>query len=84
MIPRTVRLSTPATTAPAPKSSPLGVDIEPLFRWSDLRRVLVASQRTLDRLRASGKLPRPDLFIGRSPRWKAETIRQWIDAQSWK
>jgi predicted DNA-binding transcriptional regulator AlpA len=84
MTPRTLRLSTatPAATAPAPKYSPLGVDIEPLLRWSDLRRVLVASQRTLDRLRASGKLPRPDLLIGRSPRWKAETIRRWIDTQS--
>jgi hypothetical protein len=84
MTPRTLRLSTatPATTTPAQKSSPRGVEIEPLLCWSDLRRLLVASQRTLDRLRASGRLPHPDMFIGRSPRWKAETVRRWIDTQS--
>jgi hypothetical protein len=27
---------------------------------------------------ASGKLPRPDLHVGRMPRWQAATIRTWI------
>jgi predicted DNA-binding transcriptional regulator AlpA len=53
-------------------------DIEPLLRQSDLPRVLSCSLRTVERLRVSGKLPRPDLHLGRSPRWKRSTISAWI------
>ena len=34
---------------------------------------------TLARLRSAGGLPRPDMLIGRMPRWKPETIRRWIE-----
>jgi hypothetical protein len=53
--------------------------IEPLLTQGDLARLLNASRRTVERLRASGKLPRPDLHIGKMPRWRPRTIREWID-----
>jgi predicted DNA-binding transcriptional regulator AlpA len=53
--------------------------ITPLLRISDLVRFLVCDRRTIERLRASGKLPRPDLSIGRSPRWRASTIQAWVE-----
>jgi predicted DNA-binding transcriptional regulator AlpA len=61
-------------------SRPLADVIEPLLARADLARVLATSLRSLDRMAAAGKLPRPDLYLGvRQPRWRAETIRRWID-----
>jgi predicted DNA-binding transcriptional regulator AlpA len=55
-------------------------DIEALLRMDDLTRVLNCSRREVERMRSSGRLPKPDLYIGkRSPRWKPETIRQWVE-----
>jgi predicted DNA-binding transcriptional regulator AlpA len=53
--------------------------ITPLLRISDLERFLVCDRRTIERLRAAGKLPRPDILIGRSPRWRASTIQTWVE-----
>jgi len=70
---------------PAPQvAESLGVttasEIEPMLVFDDLPRVLSCSRRTVERLRASGKFPKPDLLIGtgsrKSPRWKPETIRR--------
>jgi predicted DNA-binding transcriptional regulator AlpA len=52
--------------------------VEPLLDRHDLATVLRCSLPTLDRLKASGRLPRPDLVLSRSPRWRPETIRRWI------
>jgi hypothetical protein len=30
-------------------------------------------------MRSAGKLPRPDLHVGKLPRWKPESIRRWIE-----
>jgi predicted DNA-binding transcriptional regulator AlpA len=50
---------------------------------ADLARVLNCSRRVVERMRAAGRLPKPDLFVGnRSPRWRPETIRRWIDEQA--
>jgi predicted DNA-binding transcriptional regulator AlpA len=73
-----------ASSRPASTASTVATSIDPLLAQVDLCRVLVTSQRTIDRLRASGRLPRPDLHIGRSPRWRPDTIRSWIDQQSHK
>jgi predicted DNA-binding transcriptional regulator AlpA len=53
--------------------------IESLLSIDDLIRILGCSRRLLERMRAAGKLPHPDIMIGRMPRWKAETIRDWIE-----
>ncbi|SVE35306.1 uncharacterized protein METZ01_LOCUS488160 [marine metagenome] len=41
--------------------------------------ILDVSLRTVWRLRAASKLPR-SVEIGKSVRWKAEEIAEWIDA----
>jgi hypothetical protein len=52
--------------------------VEPLLDRSDLGNVLKCSLVTLDRLKSAGKLPKPDLILGRSPRWRAESIRAFL------
>jgi hypothetical protein len=54
--------------------------VEPLLTRRDLSRVLRVSLPVLDRLKASGRLPKPDLVLSRrSPRWRATTIRRWVE-----
>jgi predicted DNA-binding transcriptional regulator AlpA len=53
--------------------------IAPLLKINDLARVLSCSRREIERMRSAGRLPRPDLTVGRrSPRWRPETILAWI------
>ncbi len=54
--------------------------IEPLaYRLDELADALGVSRRTLERERSAGRLPRPDLHIGRAPLWRCETIREWLE-----
>jgi hypothetical protein len=53
-----------------------------LVRLNDLPTLTRIGKRTIERLRASGKLPKPDLRVGKMPLWKVETIRDWIEALS--
>ncbi len=64
---------------PPPPATRAAVLVQPLLTREDLCAVLRCGTATLDRLRAAGRLPRPDLRIGRSPRWRPETIRRWIE-----
>ncbi len=52
---------------------------EPMLGIDDLAALLSCSRRLIDRLRSAGKVPKPDIQIGRMPRWKAATIRAWIE-----
>jgi len=36
------------------------------------------SRRVLERERAAGRMPKPDLRIGKMPLWRVQTIRQWV------
>jgi len=56
--------------------------IESLITVDDLAMVLVTTRRTVDRMRSAGKIPKPDLHVGKMPRWRPETIRRWIDQQA--
>jgi predicted DNA-binding transcriptional regulator AlpA len=56
-----------------------GPPIEPLLSLDGLARALTISRRTAERLLSAGRLPRPDLRLGRMPRWRPETIRRWIE-----
>jgi hypothetical protein len=54
--------------------------IEPLLSVADLCRLLQCDRRTIERMRSAGRLPGPDLCVGRRlPRWRVETIRSWIE-----
>ena len=59
-----------------------GLTIRPLVKLDDWRLVLNCSRRVVERLRSSGRLPAPDLLLGRSPRWKAETVERWLNEQA--
>jgi predicted DNA-binding transcriptional regulator AlpA len=63
------------TSAPKPSSPALA----PLLGIKDLAAILNCSRRVIERLRSAGKLPPPDLKIGRMPRWQPETVRRWIE-----
>ena len=69
----------PCTTALRAAQATPPRTIEPMLGIDELARILAASRRSIERLRSAGKLPKPDLHIGRMPRWKAETIRRWIE-----
>lgn len=65
-----------ANTIPASTSA-----LEPLLGVDDIADTLSVGRRTVERMRSAGKLPRPDLHIGRLPRWQAATIRAWLADQ---
>jgi hypothetical protein len=50
-----------------------------MLSLDDLARILRVSRRTLERDRSAGKMPKPDLHVGKMPRWRPETLRRWID-----
>lgn len=64
------------------RPEPTAVPLEPLLSLNDLAGVLNANRRTLERMRSSGRLPRPDMHVGKMMRWKPETIREWIAGQA--
>jgi predicted DNA-binding transcriptional regulator AlpA len=76
---RTLRPAAPPR--PALAIGGQGDTLEPLLGVDDLARVLAVGRRTIERERAAGRLPRPDLHIGRMPRWRPDTIRDWINRQ---
>jgi predicted DNA-binding transcriptional regulator AlpA len=53
--------------------------LEPMLSVEKVTNILSVSRRTFERLRSTGEFPEPDLHIRRMPRWKAETVRQWIE-----
>jgi predicted DNA-binding transcriptional regulator AlpA len=50
-------------------------------RLAEVAKMLGISRRTLERERAAGRFPRPDLHVGKAPLWKIETLRSWIEGQ---
>lgn len=49
------------------------------FRLDELAQALGISRRSIERERAAGRFPKPDLHIGRMPLWRPETIRRWVE-----
>jgi predicted site-specific integrase-resolvase len=50
------------------------------WRIDDIVRALGISRRTFERERSAGRIPPPDLHVGKMPLWKPATIQAWIDA----
>ena len=66
----------------APAAKPgrtLPASIEPMLHIDDLAALLSCSRRLVERMRSAGKIPKPDIHVGKCPRWKPATIRAWID-----
>jgi len=57
----------------------LPASIEPMLHIDDLAALLSCSRRLVERMRSAGKVPKPDIHVGKCPRWKPATIRAWID-----
>ena len=54
--------------------------VEPLtYRLEDLADALGVSRRFLERERAAGRFPKPDLRLGKAVLWRVETIRGWLE-----
>ena len=49
------------------------------LRLEDWATSLGVSRRVIERERSAGRLPRPDLHIGRIPLWRIETFNGWLD-----
>ena len=54
--------------------------IEPLLSLNEIASILGVTRRAVERLRSTGSLPRPDLKVGRNLRWRAETVKAWLDS----
>jgi len=57
----------------------LPAGIEPMLSIDDLVALLSCSRRLVERMRSAGRVPRPDIKVGKMPRWRVETIRRWIE-----
>jgi predicted DNA-binding transcriptional regulator AlpA len=57
-----------------PEAAPLAA----LLTAEDFRRILSIGRRTFQTWRAAGRLPAPDLEIGKVLRWRPETVEAWL------
>jgi predicted DNA-binding transcriptional regulator AlpA len=51
------------------------------YRIDQVADSLGMSRRAIERERAAGRFPAPDLHIGKAPLWRPETIRDWLDSR---
>jgi predicted DNA-binding transcriptional regulator AlpA len=49
------------------------------LRLNEVAQGLGVSRRSLERERAAGRFPPPDLTIGRMPLWRLESVREWVE-----
>jgi predicted DNA-binding transcriptional regulator AlpA len=75
----------PAPAEPPPKSTAAETDhhavpIADRLTWGldDLTALTGLSRRTLERERSAGRLPKPDLKVGKRVLWTPATIRRWL------
>lgn len=73
--------ATPPEARPGP-SNLSAAGIEPLLCIEDWSAALGCSRRMVERMRSAGRIPKPDVMVGKMPRWRPETFRRWIDAQA--
>lgn len=48
------------------------------FRLNEIAAALGVSRRKVERERAAGRFPKPDLQLGRVPLWTRETLTAWV------
>jgi predicted DNA-binding transcriptional regulator AlpA len=61
-----------------PSPEPAAPALRLTLRLNELAPALGVSRRAIERERAAGRFPKPDLIIGRMPLWRPETILTWI------
>jgi hypothetical protein len=62
-----------------PMGCPTSTGFERLWGSPDLARFVSCSRRLGERMRSAGKIPPPDLHVGRMPHWKPVVIHAWIE-----
>jgi predicted DNA-binding transcriptional regulator AlpA len=79
-IKRTSALNRPTESYPTPaRPDRPGPGPERLaYRLAEAAVALGLSRRTIERLRASGRFPKPDLRVGKVPLWSRQTLIAWI------
>jgi hypothetical protein len=50
------------------------------YRLDELAAAIGVSRRVIERERAAGRLPRPDMHLGKMPLFRPETIRAWLES----
>jgi predicted DNA-binding transcriptional regulator AlpA len=61
---------------PADAGQPVG---RMTLRLDELAAALGVSRRCIERARAAGRFPRPDVVLGRMPLWRPESILRWVE-----
>jgi hypothetical protein len=56
--------------------------LEPALEIDDWSVLFGCSRREVERLRAAGKLPPPDLKVGKSPKWLPASVRKFLEKQA--
>ena len=51
------------------------------YRIDELADSLGMSRRAIERERSAGRFPLPDLYIGKAPLWRPESVRDWLDSK---
>ena len=73
-------ISPPKNPRPEAKRGPtLPAGIEATAGIDGWAAVLSCSRRLVERMRAAGRIPRPDLMVGKMPRWRASTVRDYLE-----
>lgn len=57
---------------------------DPMIAPESFARFIGIGRRTFQTWRAAGKLPPPDLHMGKTLRWRRDTIDRWLAAQARK
>lgn len=52
---------------------------EQMLRTRDITSMIRVHDRTFRRMLSCGKFPMPDVRMGRSMRWYASTVKDWMD-----
>jgi hypothetical protein len=66
------------TPNPIPATAPDPVP-KATYRIADWVKTLGVSRRLVESYRSSGRLPKPDLFMGCIPLWRIETVRGFLE-----
>lgn len=73
----------PETATPSRRPPDASAAVEPLMvRKAEARRLLGdMPERSFERAVASGKVPKPDRIIGKTPYWNLAKLRAWADGR---
>jgi predicted DNA-binding transcriptional regulator AlpA len=78
----------PEVVGPPPVDRPMAANTVPirdrlLWGWDDIAALTGLSRRLLEREVSAGRMPPPDVRIGRRARYRPATITGWLDSRKW-